>query len=65
MGITLSQREGRCSANCLAAMLLGQKHTGLGKPSQRLVGCSQHGGNEFGTSRAGGRLDIPMSSISG
>ena len=65
MGIPLRQREGRWSTNCLAAMLLGQKHTGVWKPSQRLVGCSQYDGNESGISRAGGRFDIPMSSISG
>ena len=38
--ITRSHRKGRWSTNCLAAMLLGQKH-GPREASQRLVGSSQ------------------------
>ena len=38
---------------CLAAMLLGQKDTGVWKPLQWLMGSLRHGGDEFKIIRAG------------
>ena len=52
MGVTISLGKGRWSMNCLAAMLLGQKHTGVWKRLQWLMGSLRHGGDESKIIRA-------------